>query len=267
MTDQNKQAHQSKQTHQGNLTHQGKQAHRSKPPRPGNGRESVREHRADHVQVLVPLALAGVGGVVFMLLVSAITWSRVPHRMAIHFSGAHADGYAGKTFGLLAMPVTTVALTALFCLRVLAEPHRGNLPRSARATTAVWFVVIAVLGLLHVFMVLHAIGSIHVRADTLTAMGLGALFVVVGCFLPKVRPNRVIGIRTPWTLSSRRSWDRTHRFGGVLFAVAGAIVLVAAISGTNGVLLWTAGLLVAVSTLLTGYSWWLWREDPDRVSS
>jgi uncharacterized membrane protein len=34
-----------------------------------------------------------------------------------------------------------------------------------------------------------------------------------------------IGIRTPWTLTSDRVWDKTHRLGGTLFKIAGVLSL------------------------------------------
>jgi uncharacterized membrane protein len=30
----------------------------------------------------------------------------------------------------------------------------------------------------------------------------------------KIRPNWFVGVRTPWTLSSKLSWDKTHRLAG-----------------------------------------------------
>ena len=52
------------------------------------------------------------------------------------------------------------------------------------------------------------------------------LFIVIGNYLPKVRPNYLVGIRTPWTLTSDLSWDRTHRIGGRLFVLEGFAFIV-----------------------------------------
>ena len=34
-----------------------------------------------------------------------------------------------------------------------------------------------------------------------------------------------MGIRTPWTLTSDLSWDRTHRVGGRLFVLEGIVFI------------------------------------------
>jgi len=55
--------------------------------------------------------------------------------------------------------------------------------------------------------------------------GVGVLFLILGNYLPKTRQNWLMGIRTPWTLSDERVWDKTHRFAGPLFMAAGMAVL------------------------------------------
>ena len=45
-----------------------------------------------------------------------------------------------------------------------------------------------------------------------TAASLGALFVMLGLVMPRVRRNPWVGVRTPWTLASDENWARTHRF-------------------------------------------------------
>lgn len=45
-------------------------------------------------------------------------------------------------------------------------------------------------------------------------VGMGSLFVIVGNYLPKVKPNRTIGIRVVWALQDEENWNATHRFSG-----------------------------------------------------
>ncbi len=77
---------------------------------------------------------------------------------------------------------------------------------------------------------------------------------------------RMFGVRTPWTLSSERSWDRTHRLVGRLFVVTGLLMI--ALTG----ILWLAMgvmlvmLVVTLVVTLVGGSWYStrqWQADPD----
>ena len=48
-------------------------------------------------------------------------------------------------------------------------------------------------------------------------VGMGLLFVIVGNYLPKVKPNRTIGIRVVWALQDEENWNATHRFSGKIW--------------------------------------------------
>jgi uncharacterized membrane protein len=210
------------------------------------------------------LVLPGVAGLVLMAAVSAAAWHRVPSRIAVHFGAdGAADGYAGKAFGLLAVPVVLVVVTAVVLLLCQVEPRRGNLRDSARPLARVWAAAVALLVIVHLFIVVNALDDAPSGMAVL-GVALGLLLVVVGNFLPKARRNHVFGVRTPWTLGSELSWYRTHRLAGPLFMVAGAVVVVAAVAGFDGTLLLAVALVAVLAVGLAAYSWSVWRDDPDR---
>ena len=62
---------------------------------------------------------------------------------------------------------------------------------------------------------------------------MGVLFIVLGNFMGKIRPNWFVGVRTPWTLSSKLSWDKTHRLAGWLFMLMGALFALLALVQTT----------------------------------
>ena len=59
---------------------------------------------------------------------------------------------------------------------------------------------------------------------------VGALFVVIGNVMPRMRPNWWFGVRTPWTLSNDRVWARTHRLAGFSMTAAGVVMIAAALA-------------------------------------
>jgi uncharacterized membrane protein len=63
---------------------------------------------------------------------------------------------------------------------------------------------------------------------------IGLLYIIMGNVMPKLRFNYVAGIRTPWTLSDEKVWDKTHRFSGPVFILSGvALIACAFIVGTE----------------------------------
>ena len=111
------------------------------------------------------------------------------------------DGYAPKTIGLLMLPLIAAGVAALLAVIPRVEPRRANLERSGKAYGAIWVGVMTLFGLVHLLTVAVALGA-TVDMPRLILIGVGALFVVIGNYLPKVRPNYLMGIRTPWTLTS-----------------------------------------------------------------
>jgi uncharacterized membrane protein len=56
---------------------------------------------------------------------------------------------------------------------------------------------------------------------------IGLMFIVLGNFLPRLRSNWWMGVRTPWTLESERVWRETHRMAGWTFVAGGAVAVLA----------------------------------------
>ena len=94
---------------------------------------------------------------------------------------------------------------------------------------------------------------------------VGLLFIVLGAVMGRLRPNWFAGIRTPWTLSSTRSWERTHRVGGWVFIGIGALTMgLAPVGGELAIVAMMVAMLVGVVGLVV-YSYVVWRDDPDKV--
>ena len=162
-----------------------------------------------------------------MTLVSAWAWTQLPAgaQIPIHwgFDGT-VDGYAPKEVGLLLLPLLTAGLAGLLAMIPRFEPRRANLERSGKAYGATWVVIVSLLGAIHVLAVAVALGA-GLDVTRLILIAVGVVFGVIGNYLPKVRPNYLMGIRTPWTLASDLSWVRTHRLGGRLFVVEGLVLI------------------------------------------
>lgn len=58
------------------------------------------------------------------------------------------------------------------------------------------------------------------------APAVGILFFYLGILTENAKRNWFVGIRTPWTLSDERVWDKTHRLGGKLFKIIGVLIAI-----------------------------------------
>jgi len=79
--------------------------------------------------------------------------------------------------------------------------------------------------------------------------------------LRKAKRNFFIGIRTPWTLSSDKVWDETHRLGAVLFMISGALAFIGAFfGGTTAFWLFFVPLMGS-AVFLVIYSYVLYKQE------
>jgi uncharacterized membrane protein len=86
------------------------------------------------------------------------------------------------------------------------------------------------------------------------------LFIFAGIMMRKAKRNFFIGIRTPWTLSSDRVWDKTHRLGSILFIILGILAMLGTFFVDNAI--WFLMVPILATTLfLVIYSYVLYQRE------
>ena len=94
-----------------------------------------------------------------------------------------------------------------------------------------------------------------------SAIAMGLLFIFIGNYLPKCKQSFTLGIKTMWTLSDERVWNKTHRLGGVLFVISGITVLISGLFlGEKLVAAITMATLLGTVIIVTVYSYILYRK-------
>lgn len=200
-----------------------------------------------------------------MFGLAAATWTSAPDRIPVHWNiSGDVDRWGGKFEGLLLVPLLALGLYVLLLFLPRIDPGRANYPAFASAFATVRLTLTAVLAAVYGIIYLWVRG-IEVRTDTWVPLILGVLFVVLGNVLGKVRPNWFVGIRTPWTLSSKLAWQKTHRAGRWVFIAMGLMFMALAVWHRP----WTAyallGVVVPGVVGLATYSYVVWRGDPERI--
>lgn len=214
-----------------------------------------------------PIVLITFGVVAIQLILAgyALTQLGAGAQIAIHWGvNGEPNGYADAWFGLLLIPVMTAVLGPFLAFIPRFDPRAENLARSGSAYRWIIGSTLILLGAVQVFIVLAALGN-EIDVSRFVGVAVGILFVIIGNFLGKTRSSWFLGIRTPWTLSSDRSWTLTHRLGGYLFIATGLVSALVAFVFPAEAFFWVLmiGLVGSVSMLFV-YSYLVWRGDPDR---
>ncbi|MFB6457215.1 SdpI family protein [Chitinophaga sp. Hz27] len=85
---------------------------------------------------------------------------------------------------------------------------------------------------------------------------------VLGNLLYNVKPNSMMGIRTPWTFSSELIWRKTHHLGGTLLFIGGLTGFIISIfmqAAATKYIMITVILVTALIPIF--YSWYLYRQQ------
>ena len=201
-----------------------------------------------------------------MLAMAAWAWVQLPAGadVPIHWGAdGTVNGTAPKTIGLLLLPLLATGVAIVLAFLPRFEPRRANLERSGKAYGAVWVAVLLLLAGIQALVVATALGA-TVDISRLTLFGIGLLYLVIGNYLPKVRPNYMMGIRTPWTLTSDLAWAKTHRIGGRLFVLEGLVFIAMGIVGVSpeALLVVLIAGIVLLLVVLFAYSYQVWKTDP-----
>ncbi len=199
-----------------------------------------------------------------MAALSAYAWLVLPGdaMLPVHWSaGGDPDRYAGKWEALATLPAIAFLLSAILAVLPVIEPRRRHLFQSSKAYVRIWLTALGIMAFLHLTLVAAALGH-SVDMLMIASIVLGALLTVMGNFLTKVHSNFFIGIRTPWTLSSERVWEKTHRLGGRLFFGLGIAFFIVALTGPNRLAFFVlVGAAAAVALVVIAYSYVLWRQE------
>lgn len=198
------------------------------------------------------------------IALAAVVWlyPALPARVPVHWNlNGQPDGYRSRFWGA-ALPVALMAGWAVLAwLLPRISPKGFELSRFAPVYGLLMLIVQAFV-LVTLLAGLLASAGYAVPHWKVSMLSLGALLMVLGNFMGKLRKNFFIGIRTPWTLASDAVWERTHRVGGWLFLGAGMLVVLAVVMGGPRWLPIALMLLTALGCAL--YSLWIYRRIEGR---
>lgn len=160
------------------------------------------------------------------VLVGAVLWSRLPDPMPIHFGvDNRPNGWAGKSFAVLGLPLILLALHWVCVWATAADPKARNISPSIRSVT-LW--LCPAYSMLTCVTVYPAALGRRPDVELLCGLFLGVVSLALGNYLPKCRPNHTVGIRTPWALRDPDNWQRTQRVAGWSMTLCGLALLPAA---------------------------------------
>ena len=174
---------------------------------------------------------------VIMFGINIFLFPNMPDRIVTHWNSAGVpNGSMGKFWGLFLFPIITLGIFLLFLALPIIDPLKKNIQEFTRYYDSFILLIIFFFFYADIVTILWNMG-LKLNINFFIIPAIGFLFIYLGAILKHIKQNWFIGIRTPWTLSSKIVWEKTHLLGGKLFIISGIITLIGLFFPSN-LLIW-----------------------------
>lgn len=205
----------------------------------------------------IPLLL-----VLAAVALSIFYYPQLPERMATHWGASgKANGYSSRLWGAWMLPLFMALIWIILRAIPHIDPRRANYAKFSGMYDALVILILAFMLLIHVVVLMGATGT-QIRMERVLMPSVGIFIAIMGLLIPKVHPNWFVGIRTPWTLTSDLSWERTHKMGGPLFVILGVLMIVSTFIVPEIAIWILVAAALAIVIFLFAYSYQVWKTDP-----
>jgi len=205
-----------------------------------------------------PLLLAA------MWAFALVVFRRLPTEIPTHWNlDGEVDGWGPRFPAAFLAPAVATGVWLLVRFQAGIDPRRDEVERSTPTRRLLAEILVAFMAVVEVLTLGIALGWPLDMGEAMWPL-LGLLFVALGNYLPRVRPNWYLGVRTPWTLASDAVWRDTHRLAGWAFVAAGVLTAAAMFLPVHArPYVGMAALLLAAGVPLV-YSFVRWRREGRR---
>jgi uncharacterized membrane protein len=163
---------------------------------------------------------------IVITLVSAVYfYGHLPERIATHWNFAgQVDGYGSGKIQSIVLPLMLIGMYILFLVFPYLDPKKERYEQFSKVYHIFKDIILILFAIIYFIVGFNGLGY-NLPVGVITPILIGLLFIIMGNYMSKIKRNWFMGIRTPWTLSSEEVWNKTHRFGGKMFILAGLLMM------------------------------------------
>ena len=199
----------------------------------------------------------------------------MPDTVPAHYNIAGEMDRMGSKYECLIFPAVTVLMGLFFLFMHKFVSGYGNEKDRKSGVTAVS--ICGVITLLYfiamgIFFMGKNIAYGHsgsaavpgidiVQTTSIGTILVGALLIVLGNYMPKVRRNPLLGIRTGWSRANDRVWQKSQRFGAFVSVTCGVVLLLLGIFVKKRLMLWMLLILLLWSFACVLATYIYYRKD------
>ena len=194
------------------------------------------------------------------LLISFFALPFLPEQIPAHYNFEGEVDRFGSKYETLIFPVCTILMGVfmLWMAKIGAKESEknGKIVFFTGMGISVWFTAMHCYSLFMDFKNAANLNDFEFDINQIFCILLGAGMVVMGCFMPELKNNSLIGLRTSWSMKNDITWEKSQRFGGISFIVTGILTaLTGAVFEGLTAMLAAMGLILADTIICVIYSY------------
>jgi uncharacterized membrane protein len=184
----------------------------------------------------------------------------MPAQVPTHwnFTG-QPDDWSSREFGAFFFPILLIGMYLLFIILPYLDPKKERYQQFTKVYWAFRLIFILFMTVIYFAAALAGVGY-KVPIGPIVSAGIGILFIILGNYMGKIKPNWFVGIKTPWTLSNEEVWNKTHRLGGKLFILLGLFFIISTLFPVSWIFPLIIILVLGFTGLMVLYSYLLYHR-------
>jgi uncharacterized membrane protein len=167
------------------------------------------------------------------LIIALIMLPILPNNIPMHYNSQNEIDRWGSKYESLILPLIIIGIG--FFLRAMGklssknETNENNSNEKASITMGIATLLLFNF-MTYIFLYtgyMQSVVDVEYKLDFNRAIFsiMGIVLIIIGNIMPKCKMNSIIGLRTTWSMKNERTWFLSQRFGGLVFIIAGLVII------------------------------------------
>lgn len=182
----------------------------------------------------------------------------MPDTVPLHYNISGAPDRMGSKYWMYLFDLLPLAVYGLMSITKKIDPRKENLEKSDNYELMKYLVTGLILGITIIMTASIFFKELSIQMGLLII--LGVFFVMIGNYMPRIKHNYFLGIKTPWAIHDENNWKATHRIGGINYVVLGLLFIVSGFLPGNIAFTITMVSVLVSTVFLYAYSYWYFKK-------
>lgn len=194
----------------------------------------------------------------------AISYFFIDDKIGIHWNSQwQINNYVDKEYVFL-LGAAPLIINIIFDFFYKTDPKHNKLSQNPKSSNRIRFILV-VLMIMVSWMSVATGFSKDWNYKMIMPIALGIMFVLLGNYLPTVKRNYFMGIRTSWAMEDDVCWRKSNRFGGYMIAIYGLFLIAGGITQSKLINRLSFWFLLFGSCITCMYSYLVYRKVKGEV--